>query len=362
MEQQPAAVLPSKPHYDILDGLRGIAAIAVVIYHFMECVITDFTKNPIGHGFLAVDFFFCLSGFVIGYAYDNRIGKLGVKGFFKSRLIRLHPLVVLGSVLGLLGFLFDPFSTDQQAYQAGSVLLIFLTSLLLIPYPVMEQRYFNNFPFNAPAWSLFWEYISNILYALVLVRISRRALLLVTIAAGVLLCYVAYRAENLMGGWSGSNFWDGGARVAYSFSAGLLVYRSNWIIKNRLGFIGLGILLSATFVMPWFSWNWVAESLVVLFYFPLLVSMGAGARLAPALKNVCVFSGKISYPLYMTHYTFIWIFAHHLAQYKPGTEQLIWIIVSGIIFLVFFAYLVMVLYDTPVRRYLTNLLLCKKPS
>lgn len=361
MEQQPA-VLTSKPHYDILDGLRGIAAIGVVIYHFMECVITDFTINPIGHGFLAVDFFFCLSGFVIGYAYDNRIVKMGVKGFFKSRLIRLHPLVVMGSVLGLLGFLFDPFSTDQLAYKAGSVLLIFLTSLLLIPYPVMEQRYFNNFSFNAPAWSLFWEYISNILYALVLVRIGRKALLVVTIAAGVLLCFVAYNATNLMGGWSGGNFWHGGARVAYSFSAGLLVYRSNWIIKNRLGFVGLGLMLSAAFVMPWFSWNWVAESLVVLFYFPLLVAMGAGARLAPALKSVCVFSGKISYPLYMTHYAFIWIFAHYLAQYKPGNEQLTWIIILGTIFLVLFAYLIMVLYDTPVRRSLTTLLLRKKPS
>jgi peptidoglycan/LPS O-acetylase OafA/YrhL len=362
MEQQHAAVLKTKPHYDILDGLRGIAAIAVVIFHFMECVITDYTKNFIGHGFLAVDFFFCLSGFVIGYAYDNRIGKMGVAAFFKSRLIRLHPLVILGSILGVVGFLVDPFSTDQMAYNAGSVLLILLTSLLLIPYPVMEQRYFNNFNFNAPAWSLFWEYIANILYAFVLVRVGRKALLLITIAAGALLCFVAYCAGNLMGGWAGSNFWEGGARVAYSFSAGLLVYRSNWIIKNRLGFIGIGILLFAAFVMPWFKLNWLVESLVVLFYFPLLVSLGAGAQLAPALKKICVFSGKISYPLYMTHYAFIWIFAHHYAKYKPGTEQLTWIIIIGTILLLFIAYLAMVLYDTPLRRYLTTSLLRKKPS
>src|SRR5690606_29828005 len=276
-----------KQHYDILDGLRGIAAIAVVIFHFMEVVYTDYSKNFIGLGFLAVDFFFCLSGFVIGYAYDDRVGKMGVAEFFKSRLIRLHPLVILGSVLGLLGFLFDPFSADQRLYSAGSVLLIFLCSVLLIPYPAMEERYLNNFTFNAPAWSLFWEYVANILYTFILVRISRRALLIITILSGALLCFVSYRAGNLMGGWGGPSFWDGAARVAYSFSAGLLVYRSGWIIKNRLGFIGVAILLSMAFVMPWFQWNWLVESLVVLFYFPLLVALGAGAALSPALKKIC---------------------------------------------------------------------------
>lgn len=75
-------ILQAKPHFEILDGLRGIAALAVVIFHFMEWVYSDYRKNFIGHGFLAVDFFFCLSGFVIGYAYDNRIQEMGVWEFF----------------------------------------------------------------------------------------------------------------------------------------------------------------------------------------------------------------------------------------------------------------------------------------
>src|SRR5215510_2853156 len=102
----------TKKHFEILDGLRGVAALAVVIFHFMEWVFPDPSKNFIGHGFLAVDFFFCLSGFVIGYAYDSRIGKMGVGEFFKLRLIRLHPLVIFGSVLGLLGFFLDPFASS----------------------------------------------------------------------------------------------------------------------------------------------------------------------------------------------------------------------------------------------------------
>src|SRR4051812_29451790 len=151
-------LLKTKQHFEILDGLRGIAALAVVIFHFMEWIYTDSSKNFIGHGFLAVDFFFCLSGFVIGYAYDNRVTKMGVVAFIRSRLVRLHPLVILGSVLGLLGFLLDPFSSTAATYNVGKLVLLFLGSVLLIPLPLMEDRAFNLFGLNAPSWSLFWEY------------------------------------------------------------------------------------------------------------------------------------------------------------------------------------------------------------
>lgn len=75
LSEQNPDLLKTKTHFEILDGLRGIAAVAVVIFHFMEFAIPDYTKNFIAHGYLAVDFFFCLSGFVIAYAYDNRIKK-----------------------------------------------------------------------------------------------------------------------------------------------------------------------------------------------------------------------------------------------------------------------------------------------
>ena len=348
-------LLKTKRHFEVLDGLRGIAAVSVVTFHFMEMAITDYSKNFIGHGFLAVDFFFCLSGFVIAYAYDDRIAKMGVVEFLKSRLIRLHPLVVLGSILGLFAFLFDPFAGPfSPSYNAGKVALIFLTSVLLIPFPVMAERTFNLFTFNAPAWSLFWEYVANVVYAFILYRISRRSLLVFTTLAAAVLCVAGYRAESLMGGWGGATFWDGGARVAYSFSAGLLVYRFNWTIRTRLGFTGLSILLLAAFMMPYFHWNWLAELLVVLFYFPLLVALGAGASLTKRSEAVCVFSGKMSYPLYMTHYAVIWMFANYYSVHKPGTPQLALIVTTGVLLLTGVAYVAMVAYDIPVRRYLSS--------
>jgi len=346
-------LLKTKQHFAILDGLRGVAALAVVIFHFMEWVFPDYKTNFIGHGFLAVDFFFCLSGFVIGYAYDDRIREMGAKEFFKSRLIRLHPLIVLGSVLGLLGFLLDPFAAPL-AYDTGRLALLFVCSVLLIPLPIMEERFFNNFALNAPSWSLFWEYVANIFFAFVLYKVGRRSLAALTIAAAVGICIVSYRAGNLLGGWSKDNFFDGGARVAYSFLAGLFLYRSNWIIKNRVGFASLAILLSLAFIMPSSKWNWLTEALVVLFYFPLMVSLGAGSGLSSKWKSICRFSGNISYPLYMTHYAAIWVFGNYYTNKKPAAGELPYIIIPGIILLVVVAYLAMVCYDIPVRRWLAK--------
>ncbi|MDQ0108443.1 peptidoglycan/LPS O-acetylase OafA/YrhL [Chitinophaga terrae (ex Kim and Jung 2007)] len=348
------SLFKTKQHFQVLDGLRGVAALVVVVFHFMEVVYTDPVTNVLGHGFLAVDFFFCLSGFVIVYAYDNRMKQLGIAAFFKSRITRLHPLVVLGSALGLAGFLFDPFSAGIGDYSAGRIALLFLASVLMIPFPVMADRYYNLFGLNAPSWSLFWEYVANLLYGLLLWKANRRVLAGLLLAATGAIAFVAYTKGNVVGGWSKESFWDGAARVSFSFLAGMLLFRYNIIIKNKLGFAGLAVLLLAALLMPYFKYNWLAELLVVVIYFPLLVALGAGTQVSGVMEKICSFSGKLSYPLYMTHYMVIWSFANYYNKYKPGGAELSVIITGGVIVLVIFAYLAMVLYDTPVRRYLSR--------
>jgi peptidoglycan/LPS O-acetylase OafA/YrhL len=106
--------------------------------------------------------------------------------------------------------------------------------------------------------------------------------------------------------------------------------------------------------MPFSKWNWITEPLVVLFYFPLLIALGAGATLTSGFKKLCIFSGKISYPLYMTHYAALWIFGNYYTSNKPGTVQLTFIIIAGVISLVGLSYVVMIVYDTPVRKYLRD--------
>lgn len=346
------AILHSRRHFKALDGLRGVAALAVVVFHFMEMAIYDYSKLFIGHGFLAVDFFFCLSGFVIGYAYDERIEAMGVWEFLKSRLIRLHPMVVFGSLLGLIALFVDPFTVKPLAYGFGRVTLLFVASICLIPYPSMHERGFNLFSLNAPSWSLFWEYVANIFYAVILNRFTRMWLALATLCAGILLCVVGYHAGALSGGWSGGTFWHGAVRVAYSFLAGLLVYRCKWIIRSRLGISALTVLLLLAFVMPYAKGAWMREAFVIMFYFPLLIALGAGASLTPRSEKLCTLAGNISYPLYMTHYSVIWIFGSYYGMYKPSNTRLALIVMTGVVTMVVFAYLVMLFYDIPVRKYL----------
>ena len=347
--------LKSKPHFEILDGLRGLAAIVVVVFHFMEIVIADLSNNFISHGFLAVDFFFCLSGFVITYAYDTRIPGMPLKTFIKLRLIRLQPLVIIGSILGLLTFLFDPYSNLYAIYGFKETALIFITSVFLIPYPVVTERYFNLFNLNAPSWSLFWEYVANLIYATVLFKVGKKVLPILVLLAAIGIFYVGWNSGNLLGGWSGGTFFDGLARISFSFLMGMLIFRANWIIKNKLGLLSMSILLMLAFLTPYNeNWSWIIEPIIVVFYFPLLVSLGAGASLASKYQKINTLSGEISYPLYMTHYPFMWVFANYITVEKPSIADLWMVIPISIILLVLLSYLIFKFLDFPIRRYFTD--------
>lgn len=353
--------LTTRPHFAILDGLRGIAAIAVVIYHFMEIAVPDYHQSFIAHAHLAVDFFFCLSGFVIAYAYDHKLKQLGLALFMKLRLIRLHPLVIIGSVIGLLVFVYDPFSNLYQAY-ADRTPLMFITSCLMIPYPLVHERYFNLFHLNPPTWSLFWEYIANMVYALVLIRLRNKAMWALVGIAAVAICYESFHAGSLAVGWGGDNIVGGGIRVAYSFLAGILVYRSNWVIKSRLGFLSIGLFLIAVFVIPFSEkTNAVVDILLVLFYFPFLIALGAGAQLKKRFSKICKWSGEISYPLYVIHYPFIWLFMSYVEQTKPNMQQMSGMIIFGVLALITLAYGILVFVDIPIRNYLKKVWIKDSP-
>ena len=174
-----AAFADTKPHYHILDGLRGVAALTVVCFHLFEAYATSHLDQRINHGYLAVDFFFILSGFVIGYAYDDRWTKMTVWEFLKRRVIRLHPMVVIGTLIGAVMFYFQGCSVwDVSRVSVGALLLATLMNALLIPAtPGAEIRGVGEmFPLNGPSWSLFFEYIGNLLYAFFIRLLPTRAL------------------------------------------------------------------------------------------------------------------------------------------------------------------------------------------
>lgn len=132
----PDETAAGKPHYEVLDGLRGSAAIMVVLFHIMGMAVSwADTGQLLHHAAMAVDFFFGLSGFVVAYAYDDRWKTMTTGQFFAIRLIRLHPLVLLGAVLGLLSFLFDPFPDNQKVVPLAIVLRDFALACFVLPIP-----------------------------------------------------------------------------------------------------------------------------------------------------------------------------------------------------------------------------------
>lgn len=368
----PPVLTDTKPHYELLDGLRGVAALLVMWYHVFEAFATSPVDQRFNHGYLAVDFFFILSGFVVGYAYDDRWKRtMTTGGFIRRRLIRLHPMVVLGVVLGAVAFLIQGSEKwDHTPVPLSLVMLAMLLNLFLLPVlPGASADVRGNnemFPLNGPNWSLFFEYIGNLLYALFIRRMSTKALAVLVALMGAGLATFAIGnfsgAGHLGVGWSliDYNFPGGMLRVMFSFSAGLLMSRVFKPIRIRGAFwicsAGIALLLSLPHVggMEALWKNGIYDSVCVILLFPMLVYLGAsGHATDKGTARICKFVGDISYPVYVVHYPFMYLF--YAWVWDNGlTFAQAWPMAIGIIVgSVLLAYACLKWYDEPLRRYLT---------
>lgn len=360
----------SKSHYQILDGLRGVAAVMVVIFHLFEAFSEgNHLKQIINHGYLAVDFFFVLSGFVIGYAYDDRWGKMTLKDFFKRRLIRLHPMIIVGMVIGAIGFYFSssPILFPQiSSVPLWKLLLVMLVGFTLLPLPAsMDIRgWAEMHPLNGPAWSLFFEYVANILYALFIRKFSNRVLSILVFLAACLTIHLAVTGPNgdVIGGWSLDpiQLRIGMTRLLYPFLAGLLLSRiiKPGSVKNAFLWCSLMVIAILSFPRVGGSenlWmNGLYDSLSIIFLFPIIVYMGASGEVkGKYMEKVCRFLGDISYPIYIIHYPLIYIFTawaidNKIPMVKAWPVALL-LLGSSIAI----AYASFKLYDVPVRKWLT---------
>jgi peptidoglycan/LPS O-acetylase OafA/YrhL len=351
-----------KEHFEVLDGLRGSAAFLIVIFHLFNYSFGF--QGPwalIKHAYLAVDFFFALSGFVVAYAYDDRWTRMTTLQFFRIRLIRLHPLVLIGATLGLLGYLLDPFSKGMNRGPLSMVLLAYVTSLLLLPSPPIAGRHNESQALNGPAWSLMQEYLGNIAYALILRRLRTATLWIVFAITGLALIWVANSKGSLDGGWDYPNIWMAPLRLTVSFVLGLSLYRINDRVRMpKIGLLILSIVLAVCFQMPKFSkagaldWNGIYDAACVLLLFPLIILCGAHSKAGAGMINLCKFSGRLSYPLYITHIGFVYILAGYAWTRHPGTGQIIsWIFVV-LPLAIFVAWFFLKFFDEPVRAWLTR--------
>ncbi|APU98077.1 acyltransferase [Sphingobacterium siyangense] len=369
-----SAYADTKPHYAVLDGLRGVAAITVVCFHIFEAFATSHLDQRINHGYLAVDFFFMLSGFVVGYAYDDRWKTMTTKEFIKRRIIRLHPMVVMGAIIGAVMFYFQGCSVwDVTKVTFSSLAIATLLNALLIPaIPGHEVRGLGEmFPLNGPSWSLFFEYIGNILYALVIRRFSTKALAGLVILFGIGLAAFAILGPlgDICAGFSltGTEFTAGSLRLLFSFTAGLFLSRIFKSLKIKGAFWICSLILVPLLAMPRIGgaehlWmNGLYDTLCCVVVFPLLVVLGASGKGESGITSwLCKFLGDISYPLYMVHYPFIYLYYAWVKNENLSFEESLPGAAAVVIGSIVLAYGCLKLYDIPVRRYLSKRFLRSK--
>lgn len=377
-----AAFTDTKPHYELLDGLRGVAALLVVFYHIFEGL--SFAAGgtlitTINHGYLAVDFFFILSGFVIGYAYDDRWKRnMTLGNFFTRRLIRLHPMIIMGTIIGAITFCIQgSVQWDGSHVATSAVMLALLAAMFFIPaYPGAGYDVRGNgemFSLNGPSWSLFFEYIGNILYALFIHRLSNRGLAILVALSGIGLAWFALFdivGYGMLGvGWTldGANFWGGMLRMLFPFSLGMLLSRHFRPIKIRGAFWICSAALLILFCVPYIEGkspvclNGVYELICIALIFPALVWIAASGKTTDKQSTrICRFLGDISFPLYAIHYPLMYLFYAWLIKNKLYTFTECWqmaaLVYTGSILL---AYLCLKCYDEPVRKWLSRKFLSK---
>ena len=389
--------LESKPRYEILDGLRGVAAMMVILFHLFETYCPPGAQQHINHGYLAVDFFFVLSGFVIGYAYDDRWGKMTTWGFFKRRITRLHPMVIAGTVIGLAMFYFGATAfPDILQAPAWKVFVCFVMALFMIPTgPKMDIRGWGEAnSFNGPNWSLTLEYIGNILYAFIFRRLPTVILCILAALSAVLTLDLTLGWDifgffpvnqvtmpdgtvissggpqySVIGGWSltAQQIYIGFSRLLYPFICGLVISRilpkhrsgnnpSGSPIHVRGGFWWASLLLVIIFAVPCIGGkpgvvNGAYQAVAILVLFPLIVLLGAGSRTTHAFSTkVCKFLGDISYPIYITHFPIIYAHMSFVRAHADAPAWIHFLSAAGVVILsVILAWGVVKIYDEPVR-------------
>lgn len=348
--------------FHVLDAMRGLAALLVVLVHAPAYIQERFHPQ---NNFLAVDFFFCLSGFVIAHSYRQRLeGGMTLPNFLRARLIRLFPVYLLGTLCGLIwAFSFDRHSFGHSLFRVVALALLLLPNFSPALSPLM-------FPLNLPGWSLFWELVVNLVFGVAArFRVAKDWVLLLATAIS-LLAILRWSAQgHVLGdlGWQSKSNLIGldFARVVLSFSTGLLLYRLYRLDRLRIVSLRISYLVSVIIIvvfilllrvpLTWMTTN-EFQILTIALFFPLLVFAGAHCRLPHKLDGICALLGEISYPIYLLHTPFLRILdSRHGALFAanhPGMVVVVFPVAVAI--LVVFSFCAARFYETPVRRWLSG--------
>lgn len=352
-------VLTRHHRFEFLDALRGIAACFVVFYHAPPSIkqVVSFPQS-----FLAVDFFFALSGFVIAFSYEDRLQRgMSFRTFSLARITRLYPLYFLGLMAGLLAKLARMHMVPGTRTSVGAIALTTLLSLFMLPALLRNGVTADAFPMNPPSWSLFSEMAANLLYAVLAIRRWAGSLLIGAISVASMayfFYYVRYCGGLLEAGSAASNYYAGLARVGFSFFVGVLIFRLRSFATLRLKGIMAAVtalsivaLLCAVLGTNVLSANPLLAFVAIIILFPAMVFFGAAVPMPERGKRLSLRLGEISYPLYVLHVPLLsplFLLEHKLPM-TPAVRIAFFIYLA---LLVPLTWAIALYIDAPIRRFL----------
>jgi peptidoglycan/LPS O-acetylase OafA/YrhL len=344
----------AKHRFVVLDGMRGLAALAVICDH----VPSEFMRALLPARYLAVDFFFVLSGFVLMHVYGQRLASgMSTLSFMRVRLIRLYPLYFLaifaGAVMAAIAIL--------KGWEAGPLSHLFTSiafALALLPCPPGLSLYPGApFSLNGPSWSLFFELFINAVFAFI-ARWLTPALCILFIAVGGGGLALATFAGINAGGHAWGNFAGGFLRVSFSFFAGVWIYmmRANRRLPALPAWAAFAVLFIALAMPAPEGWRQIVDLGVVLFIFPPLVALSADSSVSGRMMHASAFVGLVSYGVYILHvplFSWLRLTLQYFGVYDamPGVALVFLTAAAAVAATA----LLHVVYDLPVRRFLSRL-------
>lgn len=340
---------PARHVFATLDGMRGIAAIAVVTFHYRDMLGPWVFRSA----YLAVDLFFLLSGIVIAHAYERRLlAGVSARRFMTMRALRLMPLYLVGLSLGV-GVALLGIALGQSNWTWSALLPVALSGALMIPNLFPAPRA-DLYPLDIPCWSLFWELVINLIYAVSLRWLRTGVVIAILVMAHAALAFSAWRAGGLDFGYDWQHPEIGFLRVTAGFFGGVWIarmHRTGRLWRLSLSPL-LALLLAGGLLALPIALGWAKDIACVAVAFPLLCV--AALQSEPRRSAPYLWLGLISYPLYVVHATLPWSrLADKLLHVSPERLEPL----SGLVAMagaVIVAWCLAVFYDLPVRRWLSR--------
>jgi peptidoglycan/LPS O-acetylase OafA/YrhL len=336
-----------------MDALRGLAAIAVLFYHFGTRLGAPVS---VAHGYLAVDFFFMLSGFVLAHAYTDKLPALSVARFTLIRAARLLPMSMIGIVIGTVYFL-----VRWKAHWAASDTLPQILSasglnLALIPKPwVAGATSDETFPANGVLWSLSFEFAINLVWASALVRLRPPTQLALALSGAAALAYYVGVFGDANLGWNWRSYAGGAGRTLFGFLVGVVLWRRRPVVRTSwIRPLLASAVLVVALCLPFKTQAY--DLSVILLVFPAMIYLAASADFGVG-NRVVKFLADISYPVYAVHLPILMALSGAYKRFAPSGDQppaIVYVLAAPIVLL---AWALGRWCEAPARRWLDRRLL-----